>query len=160
MPITVDEFMTRGVQTVNAHEPLTAAHELMNAQGIRHLPVLDGGSLVGLVSQRDLHLIESLKDVDPKVVTIDEAMTQDVLMVRPGTPLIDVAREMKGRKAGSVVVMEGTKVSGIFTTHDAIIALEALLALPAKPAARRAPARKAAAKVSKKKPVAKKKARR
>lgn len=54
---------------------------------IRHLPVLDGGKLVGIVTQRDLHLVETLKGVDQQTVTVEEAMSQDVYTVEPETPL-------------------------------------------------------------------------
>src|SRR6185369_17259753 len=96
------------------------AHELMRAHHIRHLPVLHGGKLIGLVSERDLHLVETLKDTDPERIPVEEAMTQDVYTVAPKTPLREVVREMAGRKLGSAVVVEGTKVIGVFTTVDAL----------------------------------------
>jgi acetoin utilization protein AcuB len=92
----------------------------MRRQRIRHLPVLHGGKLVGLVSLRDLHLVETLPDVDPKLVSVEDAMSQDVYSVRPDASLRDVVREMARRKLGSAVVMSGRKVVGMFTTVDAL----------------------------------------
>ena len=140
MTQTVDEFMTRLVHTIGSQSPLSDAHRLMNDHAIRHLPVLEGGKLVGVVSMRDLHLIETLKGVDPKEVTVDEAMSQDAYTVPPGTALIEVARTMALHKYGSAVIARDGNVEGIFTTIDALKALEAVLATPeaqAKPSPRR-----------------------
>ncbi|HEX8823151.1 MAG TPA: CBS domain-containing protein [Archangium sp.] len=130
MPHTIDEFMTRTVHTIGTKSPLSEAHRIMNEHAIRHLPVLEGGRLVGVVSMRDLHLIETLKGVDPQEVTVDEAMSQDAYTVPPGTALLEVARTMAMHKYGSAVVARDGRVDGIFTTIDALKALEALLASP------------------------------
>jgi acetoin utilization protein AcuB len=126
----IDEFMTRTVHTIGTRSPLTEAHRMMNEHAIRHLPVLEGGRLVGMVSMRDLHLIETLKGVDPKEVTVDEAMSQDAYTVPPGTALAEVARTMAMHKYGSAVVAKDGRVEGIFTTIDALKALDALLSTP------------------------------
>lgn len=157
---TIESFMTRSVHTIGTKSPLAEAHRLMNEFTIRHLPVLEGGKLVGLVSQRDLHLIETLRDVDPKQVTVEEAMSQDAYAVAPEMPLAEVARTMAAHKYGSAVVVRGGHVLGIFTTTDALKALDTVLtqtgrgeavAKVSRPSARK-PARKKAA-AAKKKPV-------
>lgn len=143
---TIDRFMTRTVHTIGTRSPLAEAHRVMNDQGIRHLPVLEGGRLVGMVSQRDLHLIETLKDVDPKEVSVEEAMSQDCYAVAPETPLATVAEEMGRHKYGSAVITRGAQVLGIFTTTDALRALGTVLSRQGTEGAARAPARKAAPK--------------
>jgi acetoin utilization protein AcuB len=130
MTHVVDDFMTRSVHTIGAQSPLAEAHRLMNEHAIRHLPVLVGGKLVGMVSMRDLHLIETLKGVEPKEVAVEEAMAQEAYTVPPGTPLLEVARTMALHKYGSAVVAQKGRVEGIFTTVDAMRALETLLASP------------------------------
>ncbi|MCP4447435.1 MAG: CBS domain-containing protein [Myxococcales bacterium] len=78
----------------------------------------------GVVSQRDLYFVESLDDdVDPEEITVDEAMTEDVLAVAPSTLVADVEKEMVEQRAGSAIVIDGGKVVGIFTTMDALRAL-------------------------------------
>ncbi|WNG52947.1 CBS domain-containing protein [Archangium minus] len=132
--------MTRTVHTIGTQSPLSEAHRLMNEHAIRHLPVLEGGKLVGVVSMRDLHLIETLKGVDPKEVAVEEAMSQEAYTVPPGTTLLEVARTMAMHKYGSAVIANKGRVEGIFTTVDALKALETLLASPqaeATPAPRR-----------------------
>lgn len=126
----VDDFMTRTVHTIGTQSPLSEAHRIMNEHAIRHLPVLEGGRLVGMVSMRDLHLIETLKDVVPQEVTVDEAMSQDAYAVPPGTALAEVARTMAMHKYGSAVVVRDSRVEGIFTTIDALKALDVLLTSP------------------------------
>lgn len=123
---TIERFMTRGVRTIGLDVPLARAHVEMNEHGIRHLAVLDGGKLVGLLSQRDLHLIETLDDVDPAEVKVEEAMTQDVLTIEAGATLNDVAHEMRRRRVGSALVIRAGKPEGIFTTTDALRAIEEL----------------------------------
>jgi len=124
---TIAQRMTKTPHLIGAEQSLRAAHELMHRHEIRHLPVLHGGKLIGLVSQRDLHLVETLRDVDPEVVRVEEAMTQDVYAVSPKTPLKEVVHEMAARKLGSAIVVEGTTVVGVFTTVDALEFLAEML---------------------------------
>jgi acetoin utilization protein AcuB len=126
--LTVADRMTRTPQVIGVEQSLTTAHELMRSNGIRHLPVLHGGKLVGVLSQRDLHFVESLRDVNPDEVAVEEAMTQDVYAVPPRTPLREVVNEMAERKLGSAVVVEGQKIVGMFTTVDALDTLAGVLA--------------------------------
>lgn len=124
---TIREFMTVSPHTIAIERTLSDAHKLMREHGIRHLPVLEGGRLVGTVSQRDLHLIETLRDVDPAEVKVEEAMTQDVLEVDPSASMARVARTMAERKLGSAVVTRGGEIVGIFSTIDALYALATIV---------------------------------
>jgi acetoin utilization protein AcuB len=94
---------------------------------VRHLPVLSGGQIAGVLSERDLLLVESLPGVNPTEVRVEEAMVQNVFTVGPDAPLAEVIEEMVARKLGSAVVMEGDRVVGMFTTIDALGALHRLL---------------------------------
>lgn len=127
-PLTVADRMTRTPHLLGDEQTLTTAHEVMREHKIRHLPVLHGGKLVGVLSLRDLHLVETLQDVDPDRVSVAEAMTQDVYAVEPGELLKDVVKEMAQRKLGSAVVVEGKRVVGVFTTVDALETLSDVLA--------------------------------
>ena len=125
---TVRDFMTESPHTIGAAQTMAHASALMHEHGIRHLPVLKGGQLVGVISDRDVKVVQSFRDVDPDSVTIDEAVAQEAYVVAPSTDLREVAAQMAEHKYGSAVVMEGTKVLGIFTTVDALRALAAALA--------------------------------
>jgi acetoin utilization protein AcuB len=123
----VQKYMSHAPHTIGKEQTLAFAHKLMREHRIRHLPVLEGGRLVGLISQRDLALVESLKDVDPEAVTVEDAMSQQVYHVAPEAPLDEVAAEMAEHKYGSAVVMNNNKVVGMFTAVDAMAALADLL---------------------------------
>jgi acetoin utilization protein AcuB len=125
--LTIDDCMSPCPYTIGRSEPLAAAHELMRRHNIRHLPVLDNSELVGVVSLRDLHLMETLRDIDPEAVGVGEAMSETPYAVPIGTPLKTVALQMHARKLGSAVVMDGARVVGMFTTIDALRALANLL---------------------------------
>ena len=118
----VENFMTPAPHTVGAEQTLHYAEQKMHEHSIRHLPVLKGGELVGLVSLRDIRLVESI-DKDLESVVVDEACSSDPVMVEKGTSLSDVSRQMAENKIGSVLVMDGNKLVGIFTWIDALRAL-------------------------------------
>lgn len=127
MNLTVQQFMTRSPHTIAPEQSLSEAHRLMRDNDIRHLPVLRSGELIGIVTQRDLHLIESLRDVDPDTVQVSEAMSTEVYTVGPRTSVRVIASEMATQKYGSAVVMEHGQVIGVFTTVDALRVLYGLL---------------------------------
>jgi len=119
----IAEYMTRAPHSIGRDQSLASAQLLMRKRRIRHLPVLHGGRLVGMLSLRDIHLIETLSDVDADEVTVEEAMSPDVYRVAPTKPLRQVAAHMARRKLGSAGVVEDGKVVGVFTTVDALRAL-------------------------------------
>ena len=123
----IDRYMTPGPHSVGQEQSLAQAHKLMREHQIRHLPVLHGGKLVGVLSDRDLHLIETLRDVDPEKVTIEEAMSATVYAVSPKAPLDEVVSEMVQHKYGCAVVEDNGKLVGVFTTVDAMRAFVDLL---------------------------------
>lgn len=119
----VRDFMSPGPHTVGGEQPLEVAHAFMRENGVRHLPVLHGGKLVGVISQRDLYFLETLAGVDPKTVKVEEAMTAEPYTVAPDDDLRIVAAEMAKHRYGTAIVMEHGHVRGIFTTTDALRAL-------------------------------------
>lgn len=102
----IQKFMTVAPHSIGVDQTLAYAHGVMREHGIRHLPVLSGGQLVGMLTDRDLGLVESLRDVDPKTVKVEDAMSTIVYSVSPDAPLNDVVREMASHKYGSAVVMQ------------------------------------------------------
>jgi CBS domain-containing protein len=135
----VARFMTADPIAISSDRTLAEAHRVMRENGIRHLPVVDGGQLVGLVSQRDLYLLETLQGVDPDEERVEEAMTAEPYTVAPDASLEEVASTMAERKYGSAVVVAAGDVVGLFTTIDALRALATVLRRPRRPAADRRP---------------------
>ncbi len=116
----IADFMTPMPHTVGSEQTITFAQKLMQKHDIRHLPVLHGGELFGVVSDRDLGMIAGLNEVNPDHTTVEEAMTQEAYTVSPDTPLFAVLNDMLKHKYGSAIVVEGIKIIGILTTHDAL----------------------------------------
>lgn len=123
----VKDFMSLDPHTIGADQPMAVAHRIMRTDRIRHLPVLSGGRVVGVVSDRDLHLIETLDDVDPAQVTVEEAMTPNPYCTGPETPLEEVVTAMADHKYGCAIILRDNKVAGVFTTVDACRACAELL---------------------------------
>lgn len=123
----IKKYMTTDVQTIGDDQPMASAHRMMREQHIRHLPVLHQGKVVGIVTDRDLRLVETLADVDPKKIAVSEAMTPDPYIVSPDASLDEVVSTMAAKKYGSAVVSDHGHVVGIFTTVDACSAFADLL---------------------------------
>jgi len=124
---TIQKYMTTQPHSIGRDQKMSAAHKMMREHRFRHLPVLTGGRLVGVLSDRDLHLIETLRDVDPDQVPVEDAMTNDPYTVSPDSPLDEVVATMAEHKYGCAVVMQNNKLVGIFTTVDACRAFAELL---------------------------------
>ena len=124
---TVGEYMSTAPHSIGADQPLSLAHEKMRTLGVRHLPVLSAGKIVGILTDRDLRFLESFPDIDPRGVHVEEAMSTEVYSVDPNASLADVATTMAEKKYGSAVVMRGDEIVGVLTTTDVCRALGELL---------------------------------
>ncbi len=123
----ISKYMTPSPHTARPSLTLDEAMKFMRQYQLRHLPILEGGQLIGILSERDIHLVESFRGVDPTRTLVEEAMEQNVYVVSLSTPLDKVAAEMASKKYGSAVVMQNLDVVGIFTVVDALTALSDLL---------------------------------
>jgi acetoin utilization protein AcuB len=126
--ILVQDYMTSSPHSIGVSLSLSDAANMMKAYKIRHLPVLDGRTLVGIVSDRDVQMVESMEGVDANEMPIEEAMSQAPYTVAPTTPLEVAARHMAKHKLGSAVVVDANqKVIGVFTVTDGMRALAEVL---------------------------------
>jgi acetoin utilization protein AcuB len=119
---TVQQYMTANPYTVDADQPLSEAHNLLYERRIRHLPVLRGSRLVGMLYERDF-VLASLGRVDLRHVKVEEAMCVAIYKVSPETPLERVAHEMSAKRLDAVVVVRDGTVAGILTSVDVCSAL-------------------------------------
>ena len=124
---TIQKYMTAAPHSIGSDQTIATASLMMNDHRIRHLPVLRGGQLLGILTDRDIKLIETFRDVDPTKIAVEEAMTEPPYSVSPEAALDEVVETMAANKYGSAVVMHNQKVVGIFTTVDACEALAQLL---------------------------------
>jgi acetoin utilization protein AcuB len=121
---TVGEFMTSAPEMLPLRSSIEDAYQTMRRLHVRHMPIVDnGGTLVGIVSDRDLSIVKVAHGVEPSDVGVDEVMTRDPYRVSADTPIEEVASEMAKGKYGSTLVVDDGKVVGIFTTTDALKAL-------------------------------------
>lgn len=121
---TIREVMTAAPQTIEASATVTQAHEVMQRLRCRHLPVVEGGALVGILSERDVYIAVC---VGVGNAPVDKAMSRSVYTTTPDAKVRDVARVLAAEKYGSAVVLDGERIVGIFTTTDAFRHLVAAL---------------------------------
>lgn len=124
----VSEIMRREVVTLAPKETLDLTQDLMSVGRVRHMPVVDEGRLVGIISNRDL-LAASLSKAlvfDPaarrtflRSVEVGEVMTRDVVTISPETTLSDAARVLVRRAFGCLPVVDGNgTLVGLVTETD------------------------------------------
>ena len=117
----VARTMTREVVCVSPSHSLTNAYGLMTEWGIRHLPVVDGRRLVGILSDRDLLLsgMRTVSGVAFPPQAVGEVMTPRPMTCRRGTTIGEAAAMMLDHKIDSlpVVDLDGDLV-GLLTTSD------------------------------------------
>jgi acetoin utilization protein AcuB len=125
MPL-VQKVMTAMPHTIGADIPLKKAKSMMSDYHIRHLPVLEGGQLVGILTERDIALASSFEGAAE--LKVEDVMMSMTYTVRPEASLDAVVAEMAERKYGSALVQqENGKVVGIFTAVDALRVLSEVL---------------------------------
>lgn len=125
----VTDVMNVKLTTVTPQTTLPVAVRLVSERGIRHLPVLEGETLVGIVSDRDLkramaspatslsaHELRYLLDT----VAVGEIMTRAVITIAPGFPVEEAARIMIKEKISALPVTEGGRLVGIITETDVL----------------------------------------
>jgi CBS domain-containing membrane protein len=139
--VRVRDIMSAPAVTVDRTDSLAFAEELMNVENIRHLPVVDGDVLLGLLTHRDV-LAASLstlsrpseeEDLELKrKVEVAQVMRGDVETVTPDTPLGSAVETILGQKVGCLpVVDERHHLVGIVTRSDFVpLARDLLNAAP------------------------------
>ncbi len=123
----VQKYMTHVPKSIGFDRPLSQAIELMREMQIRHLPVLNAGKLVGVLTDRDIKLVTSFASTDPEKMLVEEACTFDPYSTSPETPLNEVVSYMARKKYGCAVVVDNGKLVGILTETDVYKAFSELL---------------------------------
>ncbi|WP_232699856.1 CBS and ACT domain-containing protein [Brevibacillus daliensis] len=120
----MEQFMRKKVVTVTADTTIQVAFALLKGNRIRHLPVMDGNRLVGIISDRDIR--DALPSVlcshsDDKMVMqkqVHEIMVTDVITAHPLEFLEDAAKTLYEHKVGSLPILENGQLVGIVTESD------------------------------------------
>jgi acetoin utilization protein AcuB len=121
----VRDIMSSPAVSIPPAMTLEDAYRVMQQKGIRHLPVLDEGRLVGVVTDRDLRLATSTFALSPLSLRrpVSEVMCAEPMTADVGDPVEDVAFRMRERKIGCLPVMDDGQLIGIVTGVDLLDAL-------------------------------------
>lgn len=129
------EIMMGSPVTLKPQDTLDLANDVISLGRIRHIPVVEDGRLVGMLTERDLMgaaaskifgLKQKSKSALLKSVLIKDVMKTRVMTVAPETPIKDVAHLMADKKIGCVPVMSAGALVGLVTTTDILRYLEGL----------------------------------
>jgi CBS domain-containing protein len=116
----VKELMrTRNLVSVRADDDLAVAAQIMRWAGVRHLPVLDDGTVVGVLTERDLlrHRAEAgREDGDP----VRSYMTAPPELIGPDDDVASACAQLVARRIGCLPVVDGGRLIGIVTTTDVV----------------------------------------
>ena len=126
----VKDIMVKEVATLDVNDELSLANDIMRLGRIRHLPVVDGLRLVGIISERDLFrssLAQALgygtkatRDL-MKTMRIKDIMVARVITVSPETALKDAVQLMVDKKIGSLPVVDEDRLVGLVTETDILL---------------------------------------
>ena len=121
----VRDIMTSPVVSIHPDVSLQEAYRTMQERGIRHLPVVDGDNLVGIVTDRDLRLATSALVPTPFAPggKVSAVMCRTPVTADAMDPVEDAARTLREQKIGSLPVMDDGKLIGIITGLDLLDAL-------------------------------------
>jgi CBS domain-containing membrane protein len=131
----VREIMMGNPVTLKPGDTLDLANDIISLGRIRHIPVVEDGRLVGLLSERDLigaaateifGLKQKRKSALLKTVLIKDVMKKKVITTNPDTPIKDAAHLMADKKIGCVPVIESGTLVGLLTTTDILRYVERL----------------------------------
>jgi CBS domain-containing protein len=127
MEMLAREWMNPRPLTVTPGTMLAEAKAIMEKYWVRHLPVVEGDALVGVLSDRDIRTAglppgpgytDAEREARLVQVAVRDAMTRDPRTVGPDAPLVDVARLMLEHRFGGVPVVDGGRLAGIITETD------------------------------------------
>ena len=123
----VKDWMTPDPVYASPETPLPAANKLLKEHGIRRLPVVDKGKLVGIVTWGDIRAANPSDATSLSVfelnylldlVTLAQVMSRDPVTVTPDTPIQEAARLMFEYKVSGLPVLEDQHLVGIITESD------------------------------------------
>ncbi|MEY8848862.1 CBS domain-containing protein [Psychroserpens sp. XS_ASV72] len=128
--VPVSEIMTKNIIALNRSDDLESAERLFKRHHIRHIPVVSGDIVIGMLSYTDLLRIsfadavgDDESEVDTVVYnmfTIDQVMTKNVVTVTSNTDIKEVAKIITSNDFHALPVVENGDLVGIVTTTDLI----------------------------------------
>ncbi len=131
MSTTARDLMSTDLYTLSEHDGYVSADQVMRLRRVRHVPVVRGDKLVGLVTHRDLMRAQAKlfaraasqeASTEDRVITVkvSEIMSKELATCAPDAHGDDTARRMRDDKIGCVLVVEDEKLVGIVTESDVV----------------------------------------
>ncbi len=126
----VKEVMVKEVATLDVNDELSLANDIMRLGRIRHLPVVDGARLVGIVSERDLFRSslaqalgyggENSREL-MKTLHIKDIMVREIITISPELDLCQAVKMMVDKKIGCLPVVDHDRLVGLITETDIML---------------------------------------
>jgi len=110
--------MTPGPTSIASDAMAVEAARRMLSEDVGSLPVVDGATLVGMITDRDLVLQVVAKDLDPHKVPVSDVCTQDPVTVGADESLDDALRRMAKEQVRRLPVLSGGRLVGIIAQAD------------------------------------------
>jgi len=119
--VTVADAMNSPVITVEPTMPLSQVIAMMYETKHLGFPVVDRGSLIGIIALADVHKVSP---IDREAMQVQDVMTRNPTTLPPSAPLLDALRVMSGRDIGRIPVVAGDTLVGIVTRTDVLRVME------------------------------------
>ena len=126
----VKEIMTKDIITIGAEENLSKASDLMEKNHFRHLPVVDGEKLIGILSKTDLLRLgfnDQMGDLETQigvnlydVLNVGQVMVANPMFVHEEMTITEASQKMVEEEFHALPVVDTNKLSGIITSSDAL----------------------------------------
>lgn len=116
--LLVRDVMTAAPVAMESDAPVVDAARAMQAEDVGSLPVVSGGVLVGMVTDRDLVLNVLARDLDASKVLVSECCTEDPVVAAPDEPLDAVLQRMAAAQVRRLPVVEDEHLVGIVAQAD------------------------------------------
>ena len=128
--IPVSSIMTKNIITLNTTDKLDTAEALFKDNNIRHIPVVEGEKIIGMLSLTDLLRISfadgvyedegEVETIVYNMFTISQVMAKNLKSVSPSTTIKEVAEILAENEFHALPVVENDNLVGIVTTTDLI----------------------------------------
>ncbi len=128
--VPVSTIMSKNLIKLNLTDDLTKAEELFKKHHIRHIPVVNGNKILGMISYTDLLRISYADAIDEdetnvevtvyNMFSLEQVMARDLVTVSPDTSIKEVAEILAKREFHALPVVEGELLVGIVSTTDLI----------------------------------------
>src|SRR5208337_3656111 len=126
----VKEVMVKEMATLDVNDELSLANDIMRLGRVRHLPVVDGARLLGIISERDLFRSSLAQALGyggktprelMKTVRIKDIMVRELVTISPEMDLLQAVKIMVDKKIGCLPVVDHDRLVGLITETDIML---------------------------------------